>query len=200
MTKTVEAKETAEAQDTASGTGAAEAADQARADTSRAARRTGAVNVTGLLYQAIPAAVLDAIRTAGRDEAGNSLEVQVHRDGGAPLRCCLREARAGDRLLLIAYTPPGSAGAYAERGPVFIHAERCGGYPTSDQYPPELAARQQVVRAYDQQGRIADGVLAADGKQAAVIIAELLARPEVELVHLRNVGYGCYNFSVRATG
>ena len=74
------------------------------------------------------------------------------------------------------------------------------GYPTSDQYPPELAGRQQVVRAYDQQGRIADGVLAADGKQAAVIIAELLARPEVELVHLRNVGYGCYNFSVRATG
>jgi hypothetical protein len=200
MTKTVEAKETAEAQDTASGTGAAEAADQARADTSRAARRTGAVNVTGLLYQAIPAAELDAIRTAGRDEAGNPLEVQVHRDGGAPLRCCLREARAGDRLLLIAYTPPGSAGAYAERGPVFIHAERCGGYPTSDQYPPELAGRQQVVRAYDQQGRIADGVLAADGKQAAVIIAELLARPEVELVHLRNVGYGCYNFSVRATG
>ena len=57
-----------------------------------------------------------------------------------------------------------------------------------------------MVRAYDQQGRIADGVLAADGKQAAVIIAELLARPEVELVHLRNVGYGCYNFSVRATG
>jgi hypothetical protein len=200
MTKTVEAKETAEAQDTASGTGAAEAADQIRADTSRAARRTGAVNVTGLLYQAIPATVLDAIRTAGRDEAGNPLEVQVHRDGGAPLRCCLREARAGDRLLLIAYTPPGSAGAYAERGPVFIHAERCGGYPTSDQYPPELADRQQVVRAYDQQGRIADGVLAADGKQAAVIIAELLARPEVELVHLRNVGYGCYNFSVRATG
>jgi Protein of unknown function (DUF1203) len=29
-------------------------------------------------------------------------------------------------------------------------------------------------------------------------MAELLARPEVELVHLRNVGYGCYNFCVRA--
>ena len=111
-----------------------------------------------------------------------------------------RAGPGGDKLLLIAYTPPGPAGAYAERGPVFIHAERCGGYLTSDQYPPELAGRQQVVRAYDQQGRIADGVLAADGKQAAVVIAELLARPEVELVHLRNVGYGCYNFSVRATG
>ena len=27
-----------------------------------------------------------------------------------------------------------------------------------------------------------------------------LLGPEVELVHLRNVGYGCYNFAVRATG
>ena len=46
-----------------------------------------------MLYQAIPVAELDVIRAAGRDEAGNPLEVQVHRDGGAPLRCCLREAR-----------------------------------------------------------------------------------------------------------
>jgi hypothetical protein len=29
------------------------------------------------------------------------------------------------------------------------------------------------------------------------VIAVLLARPEVEL---RNAGYGCYNFAVRATG
>ena len=38
---------------------------------------------------------------------------------------------------------------------------------------------------------------AADGRQAQAVIKELLARPGVELVHLRNVGYGCYNFAVR---
>jgi hypothetical protein len=43
-------------------------------------------------------------------------------------------------------------------------------------------------------------VLVADGRQAEGVIAEPLARPEVELVHLRNVSYGCYNFSVRAVG
>ena len=48
-----------------------------------------------LVYLAIAPEELDAIRAAGRDEAGNPLDVQVHRDGGAPLRCCLREARAG---------------------------------------------------------------------------------------------------------
>src|ERR1035438_2016865 len=156
--------------------------------------------MTQISYQAIPPGEVDGIRAAGRDEAGNPLEVQVHADGGAPLRCCLREARAGERLLLIAYTPPGTAGAYAERGPVFIHAARCEGYLAAGQYPPGLAHRPQVVRAYDRQGRIADGVLAADGRQAQRVIAELLARPGVELVHLRNVGYGCYNFAVRAYG
>ena len=100
-------------------------------------------------------------------------------------------------MLLIAYTPPGTAGAYAERGPVFIHAERCDGYLTPDTYPPELSNRQQVVRAYDQQGRIATGVLVADGTHAEKVIGELLDRPDVELVHLRNVGYGCYNFAVQ---
>jgi len=39
-----------------------------------------------------------------------------------------------------------------------------------------------------------------DGHQAQEVIAELVARPEVALVHLRNVGYGCYNFCVRANG
>jgi hypothetical protein len=149
-----------------------------------------------LTFEAIPAAELAEIRAAGRDEAGNSLTVQAV-NGGSPVRCCLRETRPGERVMLIAYTPPGTAGAYAERGPVFVHADPCEGYPTPRRYPPGLRHRMQVVRAYDRQGRIADGVLAADGLQAEAVIAEMLARPDVELVHLRNVGYGCYNFAVR---
>jgi hypothetical protein len=165
------------------------------------AAATAATTATGTFrYQAIPADELDAIRAAGRDEAGNPLAPQIQTEGGAPLRCCLREARAGEQLLLIAYTPPGTMGAYAERGPVFIHAEPCDGYRTPHAYPPGLIGRQQVVRAYDRQGRIADGVLVADGRQAQDVIAGLLSRPEVVLVHLRNVGYGCYNFCVRANG
>jgi hypothetical protein len=149
-----------------------------------------------LTFEAIPAAELAEIRAAGRDEAGNSLTVQAD-NGGSPVRCCLRETRPGERVMLIAYTPPGTAGAYAERGPVFVHADPCEGYPTPRRYPPGLRHRMQLVRAYDRQGRIADGVLAADGLQAEAVIAEMLARPDVELVHLRNVGYGCYNFAVR---
>jgi Protein of unknown function (DUF1203) len=149
-----------------------------------------------LVFEAIPAAELDRIRAAGRDEAGNPLAVLTDTDG-SPLRCCLRRARPGERILLIAYTPPGTAGAYAERGPVFVHADPCQGYLTPHQYPPELSRWQQVVRAYDRDGRIADGTLAADGAEAHAIIERWLGRPQVQRVHVRNVGYGCYNFAVR---
>jgi len=150
-----------------------------------------------LLFEPIPAAVLGQVRTDMTDEAGNPLTVQADSAGGSPLRCCLRETTPGEEILLIAYTPPGTSGPYAERGPVFIHARPCPGYPTPDEYPPGLRHRQQVVRAYDQQGRIADGILVPDGDHALVVIRELLGRAGVDMVHLRNVGYGCYNFSVR---
>jgi hypothetical protein len=153
-----------------------------------------------LIFEPIPPAQLQQIRAAGLDEAGNRLTVRTDAAGGSPLRCCLRESAPGERVLLIAYTPPGTRGAYAERGPVFVHAEPCGGYLTPDRYPPALSHRQQVVRAYDTEGRIADGVLVDDGDHAVAVIGELLGRAGVTLVHLRNVGYGCYNFAVRSRG
>jgi hypothetical protein len=150
-----------------------------------------------LSYEAIPAAELAAIRAAGQDEAGNVLTPQADEEGGSPLRCCLRTTHPGEEVLLIAYTPPGGAGGYAERGPVFVHAQACAGYRTSGEYPPELYGWKQTVRAYNEQGRIEDGVYVEDGEQADKAIADLLARPGVTLVQLRNVGFGCYNFAVR---
>jgi Protein of unknown function (DUF1203) len=165
--------------------------------TTEHAGQTPSGAVAAFRFEPIPAATLDGIRAVGVDEAGNRLTMQTDTGGGSPLRCCLRETVPGERVLLIAHTPPGGRGAYAERGPVFIHAEACDGYRTPDQYPPGLSHRQQTVRAYDRDGRIADGVLVEDGEHALPVIGELLARPEVTLVQLRNVGFGCYNFAVR---
>ena len=145
----------------------------------------------------IPAATLDQIRTGRSDETGREVTARADEAGGSPLRCCLRESAPGEELLLIAYTPPGGRGAYAERGPVFIHAASCGGYLTPDRFPPELSHREQVVRACNSEGRIADGILASDGEHAVSIIRDLLGQPDVALVQLRSVGYGCYNFAVR---
>jgi len=75
----------------------------------------------------------------------------VDDEGGAPLRCCLRDSRPGELVALVAATPVGPEGAYRETGPVFVHASDCPG-PLSDGYPEEFRSRPQVFRAYDRTG------------------------------------------------
>ena len=147
---------------------------------------------------AIPAVELDRIRLAGHDDHGNPLIPRMTLDGeyGAPLRCCLRDSEAGERVVLISYGPPSGRGAYSEVGPVFIHADSCAGYTTPDRFPPAFVQHPQVLRAYDDYGVISDAVFVAGGS-ADPVIAHLLSRPEVVSVESRNVLYGCYMFTAR---
>ncbi|MET8283028.1 DUF1203 domain-containing protein [Micromonospora sp. NPDC005174] len=78
------------------------------------------------LVHAVPAAALDSVRRTGRDAAGQRVEGRLA-GGGEPLRCCLRDAEAGEAMLLFGYAPPIRAVAYREIGPVFAHAAACPG-------------------------------------------------------------------------
>lgn len=153
---------------------------------------------TTLEYLPVPRALLARVRATGQDDFGNRVEPRT-REGGLPLRCCLRLSRDGERLLLIAHRPATLGGPYAEVGPVFIHAEDCGGYRSTDTFPPEFRDRQAVLRPYDADGLLLDGCLAEPG-QSERLVHELLADPAVDYVHVRNVVAGCWNFTVRRAG
>jgi hypothetical protein len=152
--------------------------------------------LTGYRVDAIPAAQLDRIRRTGADEAGNAFAPFTADEPGAPLRCCLREARAGERIALIAFRPAGGTGPYAEIGPVFVHADECPGYADPQALPIEFRHRRQVLRSYNCAGRIEDAVL-VDGEAAEDGLAELFANPDVTVVHARNVLFGCYLYAIR---
>jgi hypothetical protein len=117
-------------------------------------------------------------------------------DGGAPLRCCLRDSRPGERITLGSVIPPGPTGAYAESGPVFVHAEGCTG-PSSPDYPAEFRARRQVFRAYGADGTIVGGEVVEPGDGQEAVAERLLADPAVAFLHSRNVVHGCYMFAIR---
>lgn len=122
--------------------------------------------------------------------------VAVTASGGEPLRCCLRDAAAGEELVLFNYSPPLPAPSpYEERGAVFAHATSCGG-PVSDSYPAEWVGRPQVLRAYDARGWIHPATCVHDGTDPEAAIASVLAHPEVVEVHSRNVAHGCYMFAI----
>ncbi|MFI7575399.1 DUF1203 domain-containing protein [Micromonospora sp. NPDC049497] len=147
------------------------------------------------LITPISATRLDTLRHDGTDDAGERFAPFVAEEDGAPLRCCLRDAHVGERLALVAYRPDGTAGAYREIGPVFVHADPCEGYAERTTYPPGFRHRRQVFRAYDRTGRIADA-LAVEGTRAETAIAQLFARPDVATLHSRNVLYGCFMFAI----
>jgi hypothetical protein len=153
-----------------------------------------ATTLTALRILPLPAAALDRLHRTGNDEHGNPF-VARHAEGGEPLRCCLRDAGAGERIALIAYAPPGGRAGYAEVGPVFVHARACSG-PATDAYPEDFHRRRQVLRAYSTDGTIAGGTVAEPNTDHLAQAAELLADSTVALVQTRNVVYGCYMLTI----
>ena len=141
---------------------------------------------------AIGADVLARVRTSGVDVSGNPV-VPVRADGDEPLRCCLRNARPGEALILFGYEPPIGASPYREIGAVFAHAEPCAG--AGEAYPPAWRGRRQVLRAYDARGWIVDAVV-HEGVDPEREIARLFANPAAVQLHSRNVAYGCFMFTV----
>ncbi|MFJ9561457.1 DUF1203 domain-containing protein [Streptomyces fuscichromogenes] len=155
----------------------------------------------------IPAEVLGELRV--HDDAGNRPRPYPDGAGGAPLRCCLRSSTAGERIALISYAPlrrwaaqtDADPGAYDEQGPVFVHAEECGG-PAGENpgYPWARPGALRVLRRYDDRGHITGGrmlELPDDAQTAfAHALAEAFADPRTAQVHVRAVEYGCYHFRV----
>ncbi|THA78343.1 DUF1203 domain-containing protein [Streptomyces sp. A0642] len=158
--------------------------------------------------RAIDPAALKELRET--DDAGRACVPYTATDAGDPLRCCLRGNEVGERIALVSYAPLrrwaaatwARPGAYDEQGPVFIHAEDCEG-PAADGpgYPFSRAGALRTVRRYNAEGHIVGGRLMeipADGERGYdEAFEEAFADPEVALVHVRAVEYGCWHFEVR---
>ncbi|MGZ4595839.1 MAG: DUF1203 domain-containing protein [Actinomycetes bacterium] len=146
----------------------------------------------------IPAELLEEVRARGVDVAGNPVEyVDAADGGGEPLRCCLRDALPGERLMLFGYEPPMPAPSpYREVGAVLVHAQPCAGPQSRTHYPPDWRGRPQVLRAYDRRGWIHEATRTHDGTDPEIAIADLLADPDVVQIHSRNIAWGCYMFTI----
>ncbi|MEV6305376.1 DUF1203 domain-containing protein [Actinoplanes sp. NPDC051861] len=145
--------------------------------------------MTAYRIDPISAALLDDVRAAGQAES-------VTAGGGEPLRCCLRDAAAGEELMLFNYEPPLPPSPYREVGAVFTHALPCPGPADALPYPPDWYGRKQVLRAYDSRGWIHPATGLTDGKDPVADIEKILADPTVALIHTRNVAYGCYMLAI----
>ncbi|MFE0371066.1 DUF1203 domain-containing protein [Streptomyces tendae] len=147
----------------------------------------------------IPPGVLEELRTT--DDAGRVPAPVTDDEGGAPLRCCLRRSRAGERIALVSYAPlrrwaartGADPGAYDEQGPVFVHAEKCAG---PDGEGLAFTNAHRTLRRYSSDGRILGGRMVEGADAFAPALREAFDDPAVAFVHVRAVEYGCFLYEV----
>lgn len=146
---------------------------------------------------AIPPRRLLAVRTIGQDGHGNSVTA-YHASGGEPLRCCLTCATAGETIALISYAPFEHPSPWREVGPVYIHAEACGGYGTAAELPSQLRRGPRLLRTYraDDTMNYAYNTLVEDGEDIEARLTQLLSLPDVATVHVRTVLPQCFLYAV----
>ncbi|MDN0196867.1 DUF1203 domain-containing protein [Streptomyces sp. S.PNR 29] len=159
-----------------------------------------ATPATAYTARPIPHVTLKELRSA--DDAGREMVPVTDEEGGAPLRCCLRHSEPGESIALVSYAPlrrwaAGAGvdpGAYDEQGPVFIHAGECPG-PRGAGLP--FTGAHRTVRRYSADGRILGGRLVERAEDFEPAFDEAFTDPEVALVHVRAVEYGCFLYEVR---
>ena len=116
--------------------------------------------------------------------------------GHGPCRQCLKTFRVGlEERTLFTLDPFDGLEEVPLPGPVFIHAETCSRYPEDGGYPEQLRPFPAVLVAYSKSQEVLAQVHAGEGMQETAI-EQLLDRPDVDYIHVRDREAGCYDFRV----
>ncbi|SOE08422.1 uncharacterized protein DUF1203 [Hoeflea halophila] len=154
------------------------------------------------IFEPMDEATAERLRTGGGDCYGNPPEHRISDGAGLPCRRCMCMIGKDEPYLVAAWRPFRRLHAYTETGPVFLHAEICSPAQAGNGALPEfLASPDYILRGYDGDERIVygtGGVTARDAIPAR--IGELLARPDVQAVHIRSSRNNCYHCRVVRSG
>ncbi|HEU0013243.1 MAG TPA: DUF1203 domain-containing protein [Longimicrobium sp.] len=145
---------------------------------------------------ALPTPVADAVRTSGRSPGyGHPAHAEVA-TGHGPCRHCLRAFRIGEeRRILFTYDPFHGVETLPLPGPVFVHEAECGRYAEDGGFPADLLAHALTFNAYGRGRRLAAQEYFTGG-DVDDLVGDLLARPGVDYLHVRDTAAGCYDLAI----
>jgi hypothetical protein len=146
--------------------------------------------MSGFAFHALPPALADhARRTA--IEHGCAVTVAGDDDGPYPVRCCLRDAEAGEGVLLLSAQPVTADSPYAAPGPIYLHLHPCEGYRPDGDVPEILQKRLLSVRAFDG-AHMMTGTEVVQGADLEPAAERLLAISGTAYLHVHFAGAGCF--------
>jgi hypothetical protein len=146
---------------------------------------------------AIPSTVADAVRTTRTSPGyGHPTHTEVA-TGHGPCRHCLRTFAVGDeRRILFTYDAFSGTEPLPLPGPVFIHEEACERYAEDAGFPFDLRPRPLTFNAYGRGRQLRAQEYVTDGSRIDGVVDELLARADVDYIHVRDTRAGCFDFRI----
>ena len=152
--------------------------------------------MTYLIEGLDPADFASLFRMSDAELAEQGIHASLAVEGAAPCRISLRDAAAGDRLLLLNYMHLPARSPYRSRHAIYVAegSREPGVYRGS--IPPMMQTRSLSVRAFDSDDMIIDAYV-VDGSAAEPVIERLLAMPETAYLHVHFAKRGCFAATVR---
>jgi hypothetical protein len=142
----------------------------------------------------LPTEVAEAARRAAERDVPDHEIVIADAPTGFPCRHCLQWAKPGDRMILFPFAAIPAGRPYSESGPIFVHAESCERYSTTDEFPADFRGGRSI-RAYDSDRNIIAAEV-VNGSEPEAIIEKFLRKPETAFVHVRSASHGCYTMRI----
>ena len=129
------------------------------------------------------------------DEELDARGVVVRRAGEGdrlPCRVSLRDARPGERALLLNYEHQDADTPYRSRYAIFVIEGAEEARLAPDELPQVFLRRPIALRAFSEAGMLLDAAMGM-GSEIAPVIERLFANPDVAYLHAHNAMHGCYS-------
>ena len=143
---------------------------------------------------AIPTEVADSVRATMKSPKYGFPAYKEVAAGRAPCRHCLQLVKINEEEAIL-FTMDAFHGQNVppSPGPVYIHAKECERYQGNGGIPDTYRGRLLTLEAFGTDRKLVAEVRTTNSEEDSAAKA-LLARPEVEYVHVRSTEAGCYLF------
>jgi hypothetical protein len=120
-----------------------------------------------------------------------AVRVTADRHPGFPCRVSLRDARAGETLVLVNYEHLPVATPYRSRHAIFVREYATEAQLDVDEIPEVLVTRLLSLRAFDDAGMMIDADV-MEGREIALAIDRMFKSHRVQYLHVHNAKPGCF--------
>ena len=117
--------------------------------------------------------------------------ITVDHAPGYPDRIEVRDAEAGETVLLLNYTHQPADTPFRSSYAIYVREGAETAYDAVDEIPEAMQRRVISLRAFDEKGMLIDADL-TDGRELKPLITRLLGDPRAAYLHAHYAKPGCY--------